>query len=307
MRSPVRAGPPATPRALRAWKAAVLGFMLAWAPVLPRAQTAAPDFRPDMALLRALNAARQQGCGGQPGASQPLRIDERLTAAAHNLAAGQPLASALASASYRATAAGAIYLGGYSGPTSQASGAVRQSCKAVIDPQLTHAGFHQRGNRTWMVLAAPFSPPQAVGGMDVQAQAQREALRLVNQARASARRCGGQVFSAAPPLQPNTRLQAAAALHAGDMARLDFFAHEGRDGKTVADRARRAGYGWRVVAENIAAGQQDVATAVAGWIESPGHCANLMSRAYKDMGLAFAVNVKSSQGIYWAQVFGAQR
>jgi uncharacterized protein YkwD len=30
-----------------------------------------------------------------------------------------------------------------------------------------------------------------------------------------------------------------------------------------------------------------------------------MSPAFREMGAAFVVNTESSQGIYWAQVFGA--
>ena len=47
--------------------------------------------------------------------------------------------------------------------------------------------------------------------------------------------------------------------------------------------------------------------AVQGWLNSPGHCANIMSPTYTEMGTAFAVNDKSGAGIYWVQVFGAAR
>jgi len=45
----------------------------------------------------------------------------------------------------------------------------------------------------------------------------------------------------------------------------------------------------------------------AGWIASPGHCANLMSASFTAMGTAYAVNPASKMGIYWAQLFGAPR
>jgi uncharacterized protein YkwD len=61
----------------------------------------------------------------------------------------------------------------------------------------------------------------------------------------------------------------------------------------------------RTFQENIAAGQMTADTVVQGWINSPGHCANIMSPAFSEMGAAFVVNNQSSQGIYWAQVFGA--
>ena len=72
-----------------------------------------------------------------------------------------------------------------------------------------------------------------------------------------------------------------------------------------AQRVARAGYSWSVVGENIAAGQRDADTVVKSWLESPGHCANLMNPEYSEVGVAFATNASSAAGIYWAQVFAA--
>jgi uncharacterized protein YkwD len=47
--------------------------------------------------------------------------------------------------------------------------------------------------------------------------------------------------------------------------------------------------------------------AVQGWLDSPGHCANIMAPNYGEMGAAFAVNPQSKPGVYWVQVFGAGR
>lgn len=91
------------------------------------------------------------------------------------------------------------------------------------------------------------------------------------------------------------------------MARYNYFSHTGRDGSTVDGRATQAGYPWRNIGENIAAGQMTADAAVQGWIKSPGHCANIMSPAFREMGAAFVVNAQSSMGVYWAQVFGAAR
>jgi uncharacterized protein YkwD len=112
-------------------------------------------------------------------------------------------------------------------------------------------------------------------------------------------------FQAAPPLRLNPTLAGVATAHAADMARYSYFSHTGRDGSNVDGRATRAGYPWRAIGENIAAGQMTADTVVQGWINSPGHCANIMSPAFSEMGAAFVVNNQSSQGIYWAQVFGA--
>ena len=41
---------------------------------------------------------------------------------------------------------------------------------------------------------------------------------------------------------------------------------------------------------------------VQGWLNSPGHCANMMSPGFTEMGVAFVVDRKSEAGIYWTQV-----
>ena len=91
------------------------------------------------------------------------------------------------------------------------------------------------------------------------------------------------------------------------MAAHSYLAHQGRDGATPAQRAARAKYQARAVGENIAAGPATAEIAVAGWLKSPEHCANLMSPRYTDMGIAYAVDPASKHGIYWVQMFGARR
>ena len=99
----------------------------------------------------------------------------------------------------------------------------------------------------------------------------------------------------------------AAARHAADMAGHDYFSHTGRDGSSPAQRVRRAGYGYRMTGENIAAGPMSPEDAMAGWITSPGHCANLMNARYTEMGVAFTANAQSAMGVYWVQLFGLPR
>ena len=132
-------------------------------------------------------------------------------------------------------------------------------------------------------------------------------LDLVNQARATPRYCGNSAFNAARPVRWNGSLAEASRLHSEDMARYNYFSHNGRDGSAPAQRIERAGYRYRAIAENIAAGQMKPEEAVAGWIRSPSHCANLMNPLYTEMGAAFAINAGSEMGVYWAQDFGTPR
>ena len=61
-------------------------------------------------------------------------------------------------------------------------------------------------------------------------------------------------------------LNRAALIHSQDMAKNDFFEHEGSDGSKVGDRASRVGYRWRAVAENIAIGAETAEIVVEGWL-----------------------------------------
>jgi uncharacterized protein YkwD len=83
------------------------------------------------------------------------------------------------------------------------------------------------------------------------------------------------------------------------MATNDYFAHESQDGRTPADRVSAAGYAWSAIGENIAAGYPDVAAAVDGWMTSPGHCANIMTAAFRELGMACADNATSRYGRYF--------
>ena len=108
---------------------------------------------------------------------------------------------------------------------------------------------------------------------------------------------------AALTLEP--RLTAAAQAHGEDMVNRRFFAHDSPDGRSVADRVLAAGYTYRVVAENIAAGQRTVAEVVDGWMNSPGHRANILSPDVRQIGIGFATG--GEYGTMWVQVFGTPR
>lgn len=106
-------------------------------------------------------------------------------------------------------------------------------------------------------------------------------------------------------LTVDQRLAAAAQGHSADMVHRGFFAHESPDGRQVWDRAVAAGYAYRKVAENIAAGQRTAEEVVRGWMESPGHRANILDRDLTQIGVGRAEG--GSYGVYWTQVFGTPR
>lgn len=271
--------------------------------LLPFAAQTAPPTPDHPTLLRAVNAIRQDGCGAGPASAPVLRENPALSRAAIMISGGAKLDDAIKAAGYRPVRAAQVAVSGITGPAALTPRVLGKSCAAVLPPYLLDAGFHQRGNQTWMVLAEPFTAPDASQGRQVEVRI----LALVNAARAQPRRCGNQTFAAVPPLLPQPLLTDIAAGHAADMARYSYFSHTARDGSTVDARATRAGYRWRSIGENIAGGQRTADAVVQGWLASPGHCANIMAPNFEEMGVAFVVNTQSALGIYWAQVFGAGR
>jgi len=132
-------------------------------------------------------------------------------------------------------------------------------------------------------------------------------LSAINAVRAQARTCGTAPFPAAPPLKWNALLEQAALLHSQDMATNNYFSHDSRDGRKPWDRMAAQGYSYGAAAENIAAGQPDLASVIDAWVKSPGHCVNLMNAAYSEVGMARAENAASTYRIYWTQDFASPR
>lgn len=93
--------------------------------------------------------------------------------------------------------------------------------------------------------------------------------------------------SGLPPLVWNTRLGAMAEAKAFDMITRKYFAHEAPDGTDIGDLAEKYGYAFLNIGENLALG--DFATSgaiVSGWMNSPGHRANIMSPTFLEIGVA---------------------
>jgi uncharacterized protein YkwD len=245
------------------------------------------------ALFAGVNGTRTGGCRGK--AAQPaLRRDDRIDRAAEAIAAGEELKRSLATAGYRAARVVTLEVTG-ADEAAMAAALAKQSCEDIADPAWRDAGLALRGTTAWILLASPLDAPPAPDA------AADRVLALVNAARATRRRCGTRRFEASPPLAHSAELDRAARAHAQDMAARAVLSHAGGDGSTAGERATRAGYRWRLVAENIASGQSTPEQAVADWLDSPHHCANLMDPAYTEMGVGYAAGAAD---VYWSQLFG---
>jgi uncharacterized protein YkwD len=114
-----------------------------------------------------------------------------------------------------------------------------------------------------------------------------------------------RVNSGLSPLNPQEQLVSAAQLHSADMGCYNYFSHTGLDGSDVGSRTQRQGYNWSSVGENIAAGYSSPTDVVAGWMNSPGHKANILSADYTEIGVGYAFGGNSQFGSYWTAVFAS--
>jgi uncharacterized protein YkwD len=251
-------------------------------------------------LVDDINKVRRKGCGGRPGVTTELRVNRELDAVAREWSRGGRLREALARTGYRAVNSASMRVEGAPNDAALVKVLEDRYCDTLTDPAFTAIGMSRQPKEVHIVVALPFAVPSASEAATIG----QRVLQLVNEARARPRKCGGNEYPAAPPVTLSATLTRAALTHAQDMAQHNFFEHEGSDGSTAAARATRAGYEWKNVAENIAAGATTPEAVVSGWLGSPGHCANMMGARFAEMGIAYATNSKSDAGIYWAQVLG---
>jgi uncharacterized protein YkwD len=148
---------------------------------------------------------------------------------------------------------------------------------------------------------SPPTPPSADSG----ALNATTMLNAINTARASARSCGSKAFAAAPAVRWSTKLEAAAKAHSTDMRDRDYFAHEHPSGPKLSQRLATVGYTWSAYGENIAAGYGSLEAVMKGWLNSPGHCANIMSANFTEVGLALVNG--GSKRTYWTMDLGKPR
>ena len=259
--------------------------------------TAAPD-----GFLGLVNSTR--ATAGSP----PVSLNTQLSAAARAHATAMAAQGRLASEGndgvsvyQRVTATGYTYLtiGEHlvSGPRTPAEFvdyclSNEQARRTLNEPAYSETGLAhitdpRSGTEFWTALwAHPFSP----AGLR---QTAAEVITLTNAERFAA---------GLPPLSPDPLLTNAAQAHSADMVARAFYAHTSPDGSEPWHRAAAAGSTRRSIGENIACGQRSAAEVVRGWMNSPGHRANILKPGFTHIGIGFAGG--GAAGTYWTQLFG---
>ena len=134
---------------------------------------------------------------------------------------------------------------------------------------------------------APTTPPTNNSGSN-QGYAE-EVLRLVNIERSKA---------GLSSLTTNATLKAAADKRAQETKA--SFSHTRPNGSKFSTVLQEYGISYRTAGENIAYGQRSPQEVVNGWMNSPGHRANILNGSFGKIG----IGVYQSGGvIYWSQLF----
>ncbi|MFE9444532.1 CAP domain-containing protein [Streptomyces sp. NPDC006602] len=269
-------------------------------PRTARRISSAPD--PD-GFLGLVNSAR--AAAGSP----PVALDTRLATAAHAHASvmasagrlgvegadGVSLHQRVAATGYAYVTVGEHLVSGPRTPAEFVAYCLRteQPRRTLHDPAFTHAGLAyitdgRSGDTFWTALwAKPLTPAEL-------ARTQADVVELTNRERA---RAGLPRLAVDPPLA------AAAQAYSTDMAARAFYSHTSPEGTQPWDRAAAAGSTLRSIGENIACGQRSPAEVVEGWMNSPGHRANILKPTFTRIGVGFAGG--GPAGTYWTQLFGA--
>jgi len=107
-----------------------------------------------------------------------------------------------------------------------------------------------------------------------------------------------------PGLKDNAKLRKAALGQSNDMVANGYFDHTSLEGDTFVDRILAAGYakrndGW-TLGENLAWGTGDLSTAqgvMNAWMNSAGHKANIVKKAYREVGIGIRLGVPTDDGV----------
>ncbi|MET7691493.1 CAP domain-containing protein [Streptomyces sp. NPDC005483] len=174
-------------------------------------------------------------------------------------------------------------------PSASASPSPSSSPKASRTPTATPVAGSPATPSSFPKSTAFSSTPQAAA--DVDPGPKDQVLTLVNAERAKA---------GCSPVAENAKLTKAAQDHSQDMADHQNMSHTGSDGSSMGDRLARVGYAFRTAGENVAYGYSSPESVMDGWMNSPGHKANILNCAFKEIGIGLA-----QPGSYWTQDFGA--
>lgn len=123
-------------------------------------------------------------------------------------------------------------------------------------------------------------------------QYQKKVVELVNKERAAA---------GLSPLKEVAALDNVATLKSQDMVNKNYFSHTSPTYGSPFEMLKQFGISYTAAGENIAYGQSSPEEVMNGWMNSPGHRANILNANFTQIGVGIAK--KANGQLYWTQTF----
>ena len=148
------------------------------------------------------------------------------------------------------------------------------------------------------VPSAPTSEPTAPVPADTPTETSQpstlseyelEVVRLINDIRRQ---------NGLKELKVNEELSRVARIKSQDMHDKGYFSHNSPTYGSPFEMMTAFGIRYRTAGENIAMGYRTPQSVVDGWMNSPGHRANILSANFAEIGMGYVAN-----GSYWTQMF----
>ena len=121
---------------------------------------------------------------------------------------------------------------------------------------------------------------------------EQQVVDLVNKERAAA---------GLPALKVNTKLAGVAEKKAEDLRDKNYFDHQSPTYGSPFDMMKQFGISYTAAGENIAKGQRTPDEVMNGWMNSPGHRANILNANFTEIGVGYVTD--SNGTTYWVQHF----
>ncbi|KAB7707203.1 hypothetical protein F9802_09355 [Bacillus aerolatus] len=127
---------------------------------------------------------------------------------------------------------------------------------------------------------------------DTHFEMEKQILNLVNQERAK---------TGAAPLKFAADVEKVAQLKSEDMMKNNYFDHNSPTYGSPFKMMDQFGVAYTFAGENIAAGYSTAEAVMKGWMNSPGHRANILNPNYTEIGIGIAKG--GEYGTYYTQMF----
>ena len=131
-----------------------------------------------------------------------------------------------------------------------------------------------------IALALAIAAPQLYAMRSVVAHRSLDAISLLDAMNRE------RVAHGLNPLRLNEQLTLAATDRMRDMFAKHYFDHTSPDGIDPFSWIDKRGYGYTDAGENLAVGYATAADIVDGWMKSPAHRVNVLSKNFDDVGVA---------------------